>query len=140
MNTTHLIRFLFLLVVTPLALVAQMGVQQDSVPLKHWSAPLYWQRAQAVKEEHAAAAVSSGANSFTLLVYVAMVPCRVVDTRVGQGFPGAFGPPALIGGASRTFPIPSSNRCAIPADASAYSFNITVVPPGPLGFITAYQT
>jgi hypothetical protein len=46
----------------------------------------------------------------------------------------------LAKGASRTFPVQSSNSCAIPVVASAYSFNITVVPPGPLGFITAYPT
>src|SRR5262249_23721362 len=44
------------------------------------------------------------------------------------------------GGSSRTFPIQSSTTCVIPAVAKAYSFNITVVPPGPLGFITAYPT
>jgi hypothetical protein len=36
--------------------------------------------------------------------------------------------------------MPSSTTCAIPAIAKAYSLNITVVPPGPLGFVTAYPT
>jgi hypothetical protein len=34
----------------------------------------------------------------------------------------------------------ASATCTIPAAAQAYSLNITVVPPGPLGFITAYPT
>jgi hypothetical protein len=34
----------------------------------------------------------------------------------------------------------ASTTCAIPAAAQAYSLNITVVPPGPLGFLTAYPT
>src|SRR5262249_8283268 len=74
------------------------------------------------------------------LVFVGMTPCRVVDTRAGQGFTGAFGPPSLVGAAGRTFPIQSSTTCSIPSIAQAYSFNVTVVPPGPLGFITVYPS
>ena len=62
------------------------------------------------------------------LVFVAMTHCRVVDTRPDQGFTGTFGPPNLVGGMSRTFPIQSSTRCSIPSIAQAYSFNVTVVP------------
>jgi hypothetical protein len=69
-----------------------------------------------------------------------MTPCRVVDTRVSQGFPAQFGAPSLTGGASRTFPLPSSTLCSIPAAAQAYSLNVTVVPSTPAGFITAYPT
>jgi hypothetical protein len=72
-------------------------------------------------------------------VFVAITPCRVVDTRSGQGFSGAFGPPSLTGGASRTFPI-QAGSCSIPAIARAYSFNVTVVPPGFLDFITVWPT
>ena len=74
------------------------------------------------------------------LSFVAMLPCRVVDTRTGNGFTGAFGPPSLLGGVSRTFPIQSSSTCTIPTEAQAYSFDITVVPPGPLTYVTAYPT
>ena len=74
------------------------------------------------------------------LVFVAMFPCRVVDTRTGDGLMGAFGPPSLVGGVSRTFPILSSTTCTIPTEAQAYSFDITVVPPGPLDYVTAYPT
>lgn len=74
------------------------------------------------------------------LVFVAMLPCRVVDTRTGDGFTGAFGPPSLVGGVGRTFPILSSTNCTIPTEAQAYSVNITVVPPGPLAYVTAYPT
>lgn len=84
-----------------------------------------------------ATAFSASANP---LVFVAMLPCRVVDTRTGDGFTGAFGPPSLVGGVSRTFPILSSTTCTIPTEAQAYSFDITVVPPGPLAYVTAYPT
>jgi hypothetical protein len=45
-----------------------------------------------------------------------------------------------FGGGTRTFPIPSSTACSIPASAGAYSFNVTVVPPGFLDYITMWPT
>ncbi|HYK58171.1 MAG TPA: tail fiber domain-containing protein [Bryobacteraceae bacterium] len=74
------------------------------------------------------------------LVFVAMTPCRVVDTRASQGFPAPFGAPPLVAGASRTSPLQSSTLCSIPAAAQAYSLNFTVVPAGPTGFLTAYPS
>jgi hypothetical protein len=59
-----------------------------------------------------------------------------MDTR----FPnGAFGAPSLVGGASRSFPIPSG-ACGVPANAAAYSLNLTVVPHGTLGYLSAWPT
>src|SRR5262245_25972936 len=66
-----------------------------------------------------------------------MTPCRVIDTRNPNG---TFGGPALIGGLVRAFPIPTSSTCTIPSIAQAYSFNITVVPPGFLDYITVWPT
>ena len=66
-------------------------------------------------------------------------PCRVVDTRPGAGTSGAFGTPAFEAGAARDFPIPQG-ACNIPQAASAYSVNVTVVPPGPLGYLTMWPT
>jgi hypothetical protein len=56
-------------------------------------------------------------------------PCRVIDTRQqgsGQPFQGEL-----------TVPVESS-ACAPPGTAKAYVFNATVVPPGPLGFLTLW--
>ncbi|HSU32121.1 MAG TPA: hypothetical protein VLJ11_12885 [Bryobacteraceae bacterium] len=64
-------------------------------------------------------------------------PCRVVDTR-GYGFSGAFGPPSLAAGATRSFTIPGS--CGIPPNAKAYALNMTVVPTGFLGYLTTWPT
>src|ERR1051326_3146226 len=140
---THCV--VFLLILMPTVLGAQTAREHDSIPLKHWPAPLYWQPTHA--EAHANAQqpdagtpspeAQAPANS---LVFVGITPCRVVDTRNGQGFTGNFGPPSLVAGGSRTFPIQSSTACSIPAIAQAYSFNVTVVPPGVLGFITLYPT
>jgi hypothetical protein len=130
--------------VLPVLLNAQLARQHDPVALKHWLAPLYWQSTQASAEEHAVAPAASATGlpaSANPLVFVAMPPCRVVDTRtIGQGLTGAFGPPSLAAGAVRTFPVLSSTTCTIPAVAQAYSFEITVVPPGPLAYITAFPT
>src|SRR5262249_8240814 len=70
------------------------------------------------------------------LQFYPLPPCRVLDTRSPSG---TFGGPAIAGGTSRSFPIPSS-ACGVPATAAAYSFNTTVVPSGSLGYLTAWPT
>jgi hypothetical protein len=98
----------------PIVLSAQVAT--DVAPLKHWPAPLYWQpdtevRAAAVHagDQLAAAGITPQATlPANSLVFLAMTPCRLLDTRAGAGFSGAFGPPSLAGGATRTFPIQSS--------------------------------
>jgi hypothetical protein len=62
-----------------------------------------------------------------------------MDTRAGEGKTGAFGPPAITGGTAREIPIPQG-ACAIPSTATAFSLNITVVPSGPLGYLTVWPT
>ena len=68
--------------------------------------------------------------------YVAVTPCRVVDTRNPDG---EFGGPPIQGGTHRDFPI-QSGECNIPSYASAYSLNVAVVPDGPLGYLTVWPT
>ena len=46
----------------------------------------------------------------------------------------------IAGGTSRSFPVPTLGGCNIPATAGAYSLNVTVVPPGPLGYLTIWPT
>jgi len=70
------------------------------------------------------------------LYFYPVAPCRVVDTRNSTG---AFGGPALPGNSTRTFPIPQSS-CGLPLSAQAWSLNMTVAPPGPLGYLTAWST
>ena len=71
------------------------------------------------------------------LGFFAVTPCRVADTRIGQGFSGQFGPPSMTAGQTRTFTIPAS-ACNIPATAQAYSLNVTVVPAATLGYLTIW--
>jgi hypothetical protein len=68
------------------------------------------------------------------LAFYPLPPCRLVDTRSNLLSSGA-----IAGGTSRTLPLLSS-ACGVPATARAYSLNFVVVPPGPLGFLTAYPT
>ena len=77
----------------------------------------------------------SSPGSQTLTFY-ALPPCRVADTR-NPNLPSGLGPPYMMGGVARDFPILNSN-CSIPSDAQAYSFNITAVPHVPLGYVTVW--
>jgi hypothetical protein len=72
------------------------------------------------------------------LRFISMPPCRVVDTRDSTK-PSGFGPPSLVGKATRSFTLPSG-PCGIPAYAQAYSLNVTVVPQGELGYLTVWPT
>lgn len=87
-------------------------------------------------------AVSGGALTAPLS-FVGIAPCRIVDTRAGQGFSGAFGPPALVANASRTFQITGTTtgtpqQCGIPDAAVAISVNFTVTGFGGAGDIRVY--
>ena len=44
----------------------------------------------------------------------------------------------LSGGSARSFALPGT--CGVPANAMAYSLNTTVVPSGPLGFLSMWPT
>ncbi len=68
--------------------------------------------------------------------YVPVTPCRLVDTRNASG---PFGGPTFGLATARSFPVPSS-PCGIPANASAYSLNLTVIPQGPLYYATVWPT
>lgn len=78
----------------------------------------------------------TGSGPFRL---VAITPCRVMDTRPGEGKSGAFGVPALAPGGTRDVPMPQST-CGIPNNARAYSLNVTVVPRRTLSYLTLWPT
>jgi hypothetical protein len=70
------------------------------------------------------------------LSFYATTPCRISDTRNPAG---TFGGPAVTPAQIRAYPIPSS-ACGIPASAQAYSLNATVVPAGPLAYLTLWPS
>ena len=55
-------------------------------------------------------------------------PCRVLDTRLTTG----------VFSGQRTVPFTTGNTCSVPASAKAYVTNATVVPPGPMDFLTLW--
>lgn len=71
------------------------------------------------------------------LRFMTATPCRVADTRRANG---PLGGPSLIAGSVRDFPIAAS-PCGVPANADAYSLNVTAIPLRPsLGFLTIWPT
>jgi hypothetical protein len=109
-------------------------IQPDAIPVRNWSLPKSTDPLVANQSEMAA-------SSCSRLVFIAITPCRVVDTRGegGSGKTGPFGPPSLVAGQARVVPVPSSN-CGVPA-ASAYSMNfVSVTPAGKsVAWIAAWQ-
>jgi hypothetical protein len=145
MKTVQVVSLLAIVSFVPLALSAQ-AARERQIPLRHWPAPLFWQPTQG--ENHAGPGAEYQADAAgtpspqaaappNSLVFVGMTPCRVVDTR---GAAGSFGGPGLTGGVTRSFPlaIQAGNPCPIPANAQAYSLNVTVVPGGFLGYLTIW--
>ncbi len=103
----------------------------------------FWRVVAHVANKVAVSQVSSELWSFTTpltqqpaaaLRFVPVTPCRIADTR---GDAGPFGGPTLGRGEQRAFAI-SQSGCGIPATAQAYSLNVTVVPEGPLSYITLW--
>ncbi|MBI4907459.1 MAG: hypothetical protein HY820_27790 [Acidobacteria bacterium] len=77
-----------------------------------------------------------GPPSANGLSFYPVTPCRVSDTRLPAR---PLGGPVLAGGQLRSIPVPQS-ACNIPTTARAYSLNATVVPDGPLSFLTLWPT
>ena len=69
--------------------------------------------------------------------FVPVAPCRVVDTRNPNG---PFGGPAISGGTSRSFALPSGPCSSIPSTAVAYSLNVTAIPTHTLSYLTIWPT
>jgi hypothetical protein len=123
-----------LLAFIPLILSAQKS-QEGLVPLRNWATPLYWHPNQAEREAAAQPVpqlqFSANQVSADALTFVAITPCRLVDTRgAGGGFNGIapFDGPSIPGGGTATFPVQSASEAstntmpapcgAIPAIAS----------------------
>ena len=133
-------------------MLTAQDVRHDVVPLKNWATPLYWQPNQAERRAltppRPQIQLSTNQVSNTPLTFVAITPCRVVDTRgSAYGFTGnaPFSGPSLASGGAVTFPIQISSEAlvspcgTIPSIVQAYSFNITVLPhSGAVGFLTVW--
>lgn len=92
----------------------------------NWPTPLYWQPSATESQSNpramrteamTPAAAGSASATVSPALFVAVTPCRLVDTRTGQGFGGSFGPPSMAANTSRTIPVPTSS-CGLPAAAA----------------------
>ncbi len=64
--------------------------------------------------------------------FVPVTPCRLADTRQNDS--------PIQAGTSQFFIVPQLGGCNIPATATAYSLNVTVVPHQPLGYLTIWPS
>ena len=101
------------------------------VKVANWPAPPFWSPpAQPVSVEEREGGVRRyGVRvlSTSPLPFIAITPCRLVDTRPAAGFPGVYGPPAVVANATRDFDLDSAPHCPqVAAGAQAYSLNVTV--------------
>jgi len=153
----HSGRTLSLLVCLPMLLAAQRP-QENVIPLKNWATPLYWHANQAEREPGGNPVpqlqFSGNAVSTDALTFVAITPCRLVDTRgVAASFNGAIVPfagPSIAAATTVTFPVTSSTEAVanttpapcgvIPSNAQAYSLNLGVLPQSgvTVGFVTLW--
>ena len=105
-------------------MLVALSVTGQEIP--NWYAPPTW------TPPRPEGAISVMAEISNPLPFVPVDPCRVADTRSGQGFSGQAGPPILTGNATRTFQISGTVtgvpvQCGIPTTARAVSFQFTVV-------------
>ncbi len=105
----------------------------EAAPVSNWAAPLLWTPPAIRTPGQARAEAASVASA--PLPFIAITPCRVADTR-GNGFTGAYGPPALVANATRSFTITA--HCGIPVTAAAGSFNFTALNVGGAGDLRVF--
>jgi hypothetical protein len=120
---------LLLFLVSAAAIRAQSGIS-------NWPAPATWSPLGADGGIHAMTDVTPA------IPFVAITPCRIADTRAGQGFSGQAGPPSLNTG-TRTFQITGTvagvpAQCGIPSGADAVSFQFTIITPNSAGNLIAW--
>jgi hypothetical protein len=86
----------------------------------------------------AALVTAKPAAAQTGLQYIAVIPCRIADTRNSSfnSAPYENGPPSLTAGATRAFFV--KGRCTIPNTAKAVSVNAAILNPTAPGFLSLW--
>jgi hypothetical protein len=121
-------------------------VAETTDAVANWTTSPYWDPGEAVGKNLGEILLEGedlgveplGALPTAPLPFIAITPCRIVDTR---GAVGPFGGPALVANSSRTFNLPVGPCPGLPSDAGAWSLNFTVI--GGMGsfqggFLTAW--
>jgi microcystin-dependent protein len=112
---------------------------QPTDAIQNWSAPPFWMPAKVETD----AVAHSGRQALALpsspMPFVAINPCRVLDTRNATG---SYGGPIFAGGETRTYALASANPCTatLPTGIGAFSLNITVTSTAGAGFVEAYPS
>ncbi len=114
--------------------------QEPKEDLSNWPVSPFWAPRQSIaleklKEQAVLEPLAIEAVPTPPLPLIGINPCRIVDTR-GNGFTGAYGPPALTQGSPRNFTL--TGQCGISGAAQAVSLNITVTNTQGPGFILIY--
>ena len=131
----------FAIVLAPVGSLMAQVPPADAIP--NWSVPATWSPATDAGSIHAMTDVTSPR------LFVGVAPCRIADTRTGQGFSGQAGPPILLANTTRNFQITGSpgtlpappNGCAagtVPTQADAVSVQFTIVTPTDGGNLIAW--
>jgi hypothetical protein len=102
--------------------------QTVDIPVTNWTVPPY---------SHSSGGITTMTDFTPPRVFVAVTPCRVVDTRNPAG---PYGGPALATNVVRMFDIDNGPCPGIPAGADAYSLNFGGILPPADGFLTAWPT
>ena len=122
------------------ALTARGAAPETGELIPNWQAPPFWAppagepQGDGAGEAAARTAVgrSALAGGTTALPFVALFPCRLVDTRGNAPLTGGFLPAATV----RSYTL--TGVCNVPPNAKAISLNATVVHPTGPGFLTLY--
>jgi hypothetical protein len=129
--------------------VAAVGLAQDEeLPLSNWTAPPYWRTTVITAKPGLQGQIEAGALGMTASVqslpssplpFVAITPCRIVDTRVNVA--DGFHEPNFSDDETRTFDLPNSPDCTgLPASAGAWSLNVQFRPIAQASYITMFPT
>ena len=143
MRTSFAFALVVCLIVSQVTLAAPPDYRPDAddpVRLRNWAvdiSPIVMPRGAGRAGVETDAAIETEAVIGGASHFIAVVPCRVVDTRAAIG---AFGGPPMTGGETRTFSIPGSACTGIPSNATAYSFNFTVTNTAAGGWLTVWPT
>jgi trimeric autotransporter adhesin len=124
-----------------LVLFSVAAVAPDVEEIRNWTAPPYWSPPASERAEEAGrAGPGPGREALALpssaLPFVAIPPCRIVDTRGGAPFTGG----KYLAGESRDYQFSAAGApcTGIPATAAAFSLNFTVTQTDGAGFLAAY--
>jgi len=132
-----LVSSLLLVSVASAQVEKQRPSKDDAVPLRNWA--VNFERQAPVVNETGKFVATTNAVPTGAMTFVAILPCRVLDTRnANQGGGGLFNP-----GEIRTYNIPTRYNANVPScgtlpSAAAYSLNVTVAAYSGRGAITAW--